>query len=145
MSHDVVTNVTEACDKSVTREEKRREDQNRSEEKKKPPKSPLGDSLEIPSELDRAFHTEEFKATWGEWVEHKKQKRSKLTPIAIRKQVKLMNEIGPQRSTTAINASIMNGWSGIFKPDVRGDPRNDSGGDVIQQTLLEMKEQGLAE
>ena len=130
MSHDVVTNVTEPCDKSVTRTEQNRTEQRRTENK--PPKPPKGDGESLPDGLDPAFRTDEFREVWSEWVEHRKQKRSKLTPVAIRNQVKKMNEMGPDRSIRALVHSMTNGWSGIFEPDARGHPRNDSRGSIDQ-------------
>ena len=137
-SGQVSANARTKCGTEQSRVEK-----NRAEEKKEPPKPPQGDDSAFPDGLDRSFLTDEFKSTWDDWITHRKQKRSKLTPMAIRKQVKKMNDIGPDRSIRALNHSITNGWSGIFEPSDRGDSRNDSGESVSDKAIAELNTKGF--
>lgn len=85
------------------REEKRRED------KGETPLPPLLD-------------TEQFRAAWDAWQQHRREKRSKLTPTAIRQQIAKLAEMGTERAVAAIQHSIANGYTGIFEPDARGSP-----------------------
>lgn len=57
----------------------------------------------------------ELRGVWGEWVQHRKEKKIKLTKKAIEKQIKFLNEIGEDRAIAAINYSIRQGWTGIFE------------------------------
>lgn len=68
--------------------------------------------------------TPEFTAAYASWVEYRKQKKSKLTPITVERQFAKLAKMGPARAIAALNHSIEQGWTGIFEPDEkRGDPR----------------------
>jgi len=57
----------------------------------------------------------EFETAWNEYVEHRRQLRKPLTPLAAQKQLAKLAAIGMARAIAAINHSIANGWSGIFE------------------------------
>ncbi len=67
----------------------------------------------IPGSLD----TPEFRAAWQEWLTHRKEKRQKLTPTAIKRQLATLEKMGVKRATAAIEHSVANGYTGIFEPD----------------------------
>jgi DNA-binding transcriptional regulator YhcF (GntR family) len=81
------------------------------QEKEKSPKK-SAPVFEIPESLNN----DDFLAAWAEWQEHRKQIKKKLTPLAAKKQLKMLSEIGVSKAIAAIDHSIKNGWQGIFEP-----------------------------
>lgn len=74
---------------------------------------PKTEPIDIPSELRES---KPFCAAWAEWLTHRKEKRSPLTPTTAKNQLKKFVEWGPERSVAAIEQSIANGWTGVFEP-----------------------------
>lgn len=58
----------------------------------------------------------EFRAAWGNWEEDRKRRRKGLTPEARRLQLRDCLSWGAARAALAVEASIKNGWSGLFEP-----------------------------
>lgn len=83
---------------NAIREEKRREKKRR-EEENGGWVLPFGD---------------EFKKTWNEWVEYRKQKKQKLTLLGAKKQIKLLSDFHEEAAIKMLNQSMFNGWTGIF-------------------------------
>ncbi len=65
----------------------------------------------LPIKLD----TPAFRAAWGEWCAHRVEIRVKLTPLAVKKQLLKLAELGMPRALAAIEHSIANGWKGIYE------------------------------
>lgn len=59
--------------------------------------------------------TDDFRAKWAEWEQHRKEKRSAITPTTRKKQMADMEAIGHDRAIAAIEYSMRQGWSGIFE------------------------------
>lgn len=53
------------------------------------------------------------KKTWEDWVQYRKEKKQKLTPISVKKQLKMLEE-NKGDHVGIINQSIQNGWTGLF-------------------------------
>lgn len=53
------------------------------------------------------------KKTWEDWVQYRKEKKQKLTPISVKKQIKMLEE-NKSDHVGIINQSIQNGWTGLF-------------------------------
>jgi hypothetical protein len=53
------------------------------------------------------------KKTWSSWIEYRKQKKQKLTPLSISMQIKELAKNIPLHKEI-IEQSIRNGWSGLF-------------------------------
>lgn len=70
----------------------------RKKENKKP-------SVELPEWLD--------KKSWSEWVIHRKEIKKSLTPMSMKKQIKLL-ENDKANHVEIIQNSIRNGWTGLF-------------------------------
>jgi len=64
----------------------------------------------IPEALDNP----QFKDAWDKWTQHRKEKRSALTPLTIKQQLSKLDGMGVKDAITAIERSITNGWIGIF-------------------------------
>lgn len=62
-------------------------------------------TIELPESIDSI--------AWGEWVQHRKELRKKLTKSQITKQLKFLCEQSDPNAV--INQSIKNGWAGLFE------------------------------
>lgn len=58
----------------------------------------------------------EFKEAWENWKTHRGEIKKKLTPLAIRQQLKAMTKLGSLKAVAAIEFSIGNGYHGIYEP-----------------------------
>jgi len=61
-----------------------------------------------------------FRAMWESWLRHRREKRSKVTPTAARRQVKILTEAGLEDAVGILDQSITNGWTGLFPLKRRG-------------------------
>lgn len=75
---------------------------------------------EDPLALPVGLVSESMSSAWAEWLEHKRQIRKKVTPLAARKCFKKFLDWGEQRSISAIEHCIASGYSGIFEPSSNG-------------------------
>lgn len=61
--------------------------------------------------------TEAFSSAWGRYVAYRaKSKLKKLQPMSVQAQLEKMANWGEQAAIEAINATIANGWQGLFEP-----------------------------
>lgn len=95
---------------TVTGADKPPKDNNSLPSSQKKPKSSF-DPLSIPLP-----HGPRFRHVWGEWTQHRKEKRNPLTPLAASKQLKELATLSEEGAMECIATSIKNGWSGLF-PD----------------------------
>lgn len=70
-------------------------------------------SIDLPAELD----TPEFRAAWGDWCAHRREKRQALTPTPARKQISKLAEMGLTRAIAALEHSATSSYTGIFEPN----------------------------
>lgn len=63
-----------------------------------------------------ALRTPAFERVWRDWAEHRRQIKKVLTPASIVRQVLLLESFGHAAALASIDASIRNGWSGLFAP-----------------------------
>ena len=57
---------------------------------------------------------------WATWCNHRKEIRHPITKSQAETLIKKLVEWGPDRSKTAINHSVANGWQGLFEPKRQG-------------------------
>lgn len=100
-------------DKSVTKEKERKYIKEKENKKKKILEVP------IPENLD----SEDFKATWDEWIEHKFDIKDPLTPRAAKMALKRISAWGKVRAIAAIVHSIAAPYKGIFEEKTYGKPQ----------------------
>lgn len=75
--------------------------------------SPEGVFVNLPD----ALSTEQFKATWIEYLAYRKQARQGgFTPIGISQKWKEMEGWGPEASIVSMKTAMANGWKGTFYP-----------------------------
>ncbi len=105
-------NVTRKSSSASPREEKSRD--------KRKPLTPL----EIPARLN----TPHFLAAWADWETYRRETKKKLTPMAIKKQFKLLAQFPPATAVEMLESSMRNQYTGIFapKPQQNMPPRNDA-------------------
>jgi len=78
--------------------------------RKKPQELPTIDELLAEySALDNPA----FRQIWADWLMFRIEIKKKLTPLMIKRQMKLMAE-NPENAVAMIDASIRNGWQGLF-------------------------------
>lgn len=76
--------------------------------------------IEFPNELDvPAFHE-----AWAAWETHRREKKQKLTPTSISRQLASLKAVGVANAILAIERSIEKGWTGLFPED---SPKGKSG------------------
>ena len=63
------------------------------------------------------FASGSFQTAWSDWKAYRSQRRSKLTPATIQKQLALLQTFGETAAILSINRSIENGWLGLFPVD----------------------------
>lgn len=66
--------------------------------------------------LPLPFDDPDFIDAWGDWIQHRKEKKKPLTPTSIKLQLQTLKEMGLERAIRAIDYSIEKGWTGIFEP-----------------------------
>ena len=80
---------------------------------KKTPLPPLPECLDTPA----------FRKAWDEYLRHRREIRArKLSPAGTTKQWSKMAEWGVDAAIQAIDATIANGWTGVFAPKDDGKP-----------------------
>lgn len=61
-----------------------------------------------------------FKEKWNEWISYRKERKlPKLTSATARKQIDMLSGFGLTRAIASIEASITNGWQGLFEPKMQ--------------------------
>ena len=65
--------------------------------------------------FDIPFESLEFRIAWNDWLQHRIEKKKKMTKSTAIMQLKEMKEIGEARAINMINYSIKNGWTGLFE------------------------------
>lgn len=56
-----------------------------------------------------------FQKAWADWESHRTEKRNKLTPSTIKRQLKFLAPFGVETAIEIIERSITNGWTGLFE------------------------------
>ena len=64
----------------------------------------------------KCLQNKEFETAWSEWVQYRIEKRQKLTPTTIKRQIKQLAK-HPKQAVAILNKSMEKGWLGLFFPD----------------------------
>ena len=59
-------------------------------------------------------HGENFRRSWGEWVNYRTKTKKRLSRFAQEKQLKLLEGLTELEAVDCINRSIANDWQGLF-------------------------------
>jgi hypothetical protein len=82
-----------------------------------------GKGKEQEQSLPLPFDDPDFIDAWGDWIQHRKEKKKPLTPTSIKLQLQTLKEMGLERAIQAIDHSIEKGWTGIFEPTDAAKPK----------------------
>lgn len=89
-------------------------------------KAPRKHPKEAPNLFDDAetlpFPSQDFRESWNEWVQHRREIKKPLTPLSVKQQLRNFAEWGEARSIAAIRFTIGKGWQGIQEPGNGGTP-----------------------
>jgi hypothetical protein len=114
-------------------------EEKRTVKKNTPPLPPLTGPLAV---LD----TERFRAAWGDWLTHRKEKRKPVTATQAAKLLPQLAAEGEAAAVARIERAIANGYQGLIFPDegraANGARRGESFDDVIDR--LSPKQEGGA-
>jgi len=60
---------------------------------------------------------QKFEQAWQDWVQYRIEKRKKLTPLSVTRQLKKLSEYKSELiAVNVLEQSILNGWIGLFDP-----------------------------
>lgn len=62
------------------------------------------------------YETEDFKAAWNDWSEHRRAMKKPLTPQSEKLQMKQLAEWGYDLALATLKHSTANGWQGLYPP-----------------------------
>lgn len=71
--------------------------------------------------------------TWNEWVKYRAERKKKLTPTTIKKQIQFLGGRGDPEIIAIINKSITMGWEGLF--DLKKDNNGTNNGGYSKSTI----------
>lgn len=74
-------------------------------------------SLKGDTELPEVLDSPKFKAAWADFQSHRREKKSKMTPTAVKRALAKLAAMGHDRAIAALEHSTANGYTGIFEPD----------------------------
>jgi hypothetical protein len=91
------------------------------------PKSPKKQSNSLPSSVFNPEgvplpHGARFAHVWGEFCQHRKEIKAKLTPTAVGKILGDLGAVSEADAYDALAKSIRNGWRGVFLSEKQGSP-----------------------
>lgn len=78
-------------------------------------------AVEFPVELSG----DDFRGSWQQWCQHRKERRSALTATTVNKQLAMLSAAGVADAIAMIEQSIEKGWTGLF--EVKHEIRNNNG------------------
>jgi hypothetical protein len=78
-------------------------------------RAPALSDLPIPDGLN----TPEFLKAWNDWLTYKRESKKTLKPMTAVKQLKMLAAWGAVKAVQAIEASITNGWTGLYDPSAK--------------------------
>ena len=73
-------------------------------------KPAAGDETIFPEGLD----SEAFREAWSDWLAYRRERRLSVKPMTLNRQLQKLADIGPEQAAACIDASITNGWQGLF-------------------------------
>lgn len=77
-------------------------------------------SREETGEFPESLNVPIFLTAWEDWKKHRVEIRHKLTPTTISRQLKMLGKHPAAEAVAIIEASIQNGWQGLFPDRLKG-------------------------
>jgi DNA-binding PadR family transcriptional regulator len=72
-----------------------------------------------PTEYPPALDCPAFRTAWEEFLQHRKEKKTPVTPTAQKNMFRKFVSWGTHNAIDAIDTSISNGWTGVFEPNAK--------------------------
>ncbi|HUU95374.1 MAG TPA: hypothetical protein VM487_06520 [Phycisphaerae bacterium] len=72
------------------------------------------DTAAPPPEFPAPLQDDRFKAVWKDWLAYLKERRKNPSDITVKRQLKKLAAFGVEDAIASIEASITNGWQGLF-------------------------------
>lgn len=82
--------------------------------------------------FDIPFTDDDVLQVWSEWEQHRKEKKQKLTPMSVKKQLKFLHGRSSKEIIEIIEQSIRNGWTGLF--EIKGNGKQQTSNKHQQHT-----------
>lgn len=89
------------------------------------------DEVSIPEVLD----SKSFREAWSEWVAHKKEIKSQMTPRAAKMALKKISAWGPDRAVKAIEHSIAQTYKGIYEEKQNGKKSSEPEQEIVYSDI----------
>ncbi len=81
-----------------------------------------------PVEFPEPLRGEAFAAAWDRWIAYRREaKKPAWKPVTVKSQLAQLATWGEAQAIASIEASIRNGWSGLFEPKEKSDGRSQAG------------------
>lgn len=77
----------------------------------KPERAANAAQVAIPFELAAS---EEFVQAWGDWIAYRRTRKLSCLAATLTRQLDFLRELGPAEAVATLQASIRNGWAGLF-------------------------------
>ncbi len=123
------THVDTPPPNGVDTKKERGEIKKRKDAPQPPPGEPSGEAKTSMVKIPESLDTPKFAESWAEWEKHRREKRQKLTPTSISRQLAKLAKIGVDRAVVAISHSIEQGYTGIYEP--KGGERPNTKRDAV--------------
>ena len=82
------------------------------------------DSLGFEYEMPLSLACKKFLDAWNDWCLHRKQRKPKLTPLSVDRQLKKCAEMGVERAVAMIEHSIAGSFQGLYEDRGKKHPVN---------------------
>lgn len=77
------------------------------------------------------FASEEFRKTWDQWEQHRREKKEPITPVARAMQLKKCEAIGEARAIAMLEHSAAGSFQGLYEPRANGSGNGHSNGETL--------------
>lgn len=78
------------------------------------------DTKGVPPGVPPGLDTPEFLLAWKDWKAYRLERKLAFTERTAKSQLKMLDKLGPTRAIEVIEASIRNGWQGLFPESSNG-------------------------
>lgn len=89
-----------------------------------------GRDIDVPKTLSES---ESWLKAFTEWCSYRREIGKTMTPSTVKRQLSMMERLGPGDAVLSMEASIRNGWQGLFDPN--GSKRQASHGRQSAQSI----------
>ncbi len=70
-----------------------------------------------PAALPKELDTPEFRETWADWIQHRKEINKPMHSVQARRLLKRLAKLGVEVSIEMMDYTMTQGWQGLRMPD----------------------------